>query len=214
MTPHVLASNHLFAILVAGFAGLSCTSATAQSFDWAGPYGGLHLGYAVGESTAIPIDIDDPSDLKGAFLGAQIGYNFQSGPWVFGVEADVSTTNIENDLAGGTIVNRDEYVELNWMATLRGRAGYAFNKTLVYGTIGAAAANVTAIDWDAGPESATNNHSGLALGAGVEFALSDRSTLVAEYQHVDLKDEVYNLGLPDDVGVSSSQLKLGFNIHF
>ena len=57
----------------------------------------------------------------------------------------------------------------NWLATVRGRAGYAFDRVLVYGTAGAAFGDVRA-NFSNDPVSSTTEP-GWTVGAGVEFAL-------------------------------------------
>ncbi len=89
---------------------------------WQGLYAGVHLGH--GES--------GPAD--GFLGGAQIGYNWQAGQIVYGVEADVSFADIsfEQSFMGATVS-----ASIDWMATLRGRLGFLVTpNVLVYGTAG------------------------------------------------------------------------------
>ena len=76
-------------------------------------------------------------DGDGFLAGAQVGYNMQSGKFVFGLEADMSGAWVD----GSTACCGHEF---NWLASVRGRAGVAFNgnRTLLYATGGAAWADV------------------------------------------------------------------------
>ena len=79
-------------------------------------------------------------------FGGTLGANYQLGSLVFGVEADGDWTDpsgfgtfTASQLCAGVCQTTN-----NWLATVRGRIGYAFDRYLVYGTAGAAFANVQA----------------------------------------------------------------------
>jgi outer membrane immunogenic protein len=127
---------------------------------------GANVGYGESGNT----DYLDPT---GAFGGGQIGYNFQRGNIVFGVEADFQGAGISDS-------NAFHKSEMNWFGTIRGRLGYAFDKTLVYGTGGFAYGNVD----NSGFPSETQ--SGWVVGGGVEYKLAPAWSLKAEYQYLNL----------------------------
>jgi outer membrane immunogenic protein len=178
----------------------------------------LHGGYAFGETDASPIDDGlSPVDADGFFGGGQIGYNIQSGMWVFGVEADAAWTGLENDVTAGSClagVVACEYVEMEWLATVRGRVGYAADRVLLYVTGGLAIAGLNATDFDAGPGSASNTHTGYAVGGGGEYGFTNNISAKLEYLYIDLSDETYNLGTPDSVDFSGHFIKAGINYRF
>src|SRR5262249_36263565 len=94
-------------------------------YNWSGFYAGLNLGYQWGHVTNTGID---PSGIAG---GGQLGYNWQTGQFVFGVEADIQASAADDTFAPYKFSNP-------WFGTLRGRAGYAINNILLYGTFGLA----------------------------------------------------------------------------
>ena len=96
-----------------------------NAYSWAGPYLGGNLGYAWGS-----VD-NNPTKPSGFAGGVQAGYNFQNGPWVFGLEGDINATGAEDTFAPWKFSNP-------WFGTLRGRVGYAFNNVMFYGTGGLA----------------------------------------------------------------------------
>ena len=96
-----------------------------NAYSWAGPYLGGNLGYAWGS-----VD-NNPTKPSGFVGGVQAGYNWQNGPWVFGVEGDIQATGADDTFAPWKFSNP-------WFGTLRGRVGYAFNNVLFYGTGGLA----------------------------------------------------------------------------
>jgi outer membrane immunogenic protein len=76
-------------------------------------------------------------DARGFVGGAQAGYNFRSGNFVFGIEADASFTDLDGDTAdngGNDIIEADT----DFLASLRARLGVAFDTVLLYGTGGVA----------------------------------------------------------------------------
>ena len=92
-----------------------------NAYSWAGPYLGANLGYEWGSVS------NNPAKPSGFVGGVQAGYNFQNGPWVFGVEGDIQAAGADDTFAPWKFSNP-------WFGTLRGRAGYAFSNMLVYGT--------------------------------------------------------------------------------
>ena len=101
-----------------------------NAYSWAGPYIGGNLGYEWGSVRNNPTK---PSGFNG---GAQAGYNWQMGNWVFGVEGDIEATAAEDTFAPWKFSNP-------WFGTLRGRAGYAISNVLFYGTGGLAFGELT-----------------------------------------------------------------------
>jgi outer membrane immunogenic protein len=169
-------------------------------YNWSGFYVGGNLGYSVGrnhanETITPPISNQDftlgPAGLLG---GAQIGFNWQAAPnWVFGVEADWQGTDQKDSVCITFCTGRALTVEqkLDWLATLRGRIGYASDGWLWYVTGGGAWARVTANDvLRFGPvqqsASIANDKGGWTVGAGVETALAGNWTAKAEWLYVDV----------------------------
>ncbi|MGQ4273298.1 outer membrane protein [Terrihabitans sp. B22-R8] len=162
-------------------------------YDWTGAYAGVNAGYSLGEfGTFTPAEGSDSFSGNGVLGGFQIGYNRQLGSVVIGVEGDVQASGIDGSTsfpAGATTES-----QLSWFSTVRGRVGYAFDRTLVYGTAGGA---VAGLETEAGGVSDDQTAWGLAAGAGVERALTDKLTLKAEYLYLDLQDKGVDTGVPD-----------------
>jgi high affinity Mn2+ porin len=130
----------------AGQMPLKAPPAVAAPYDWTGVYLGGHTGYSRGQSGNTLFD-PDPAGLGGSFGslygGLQIGYNFLlPSRLLIGLEGDISFANFfeNNDVAAmrstmqGTLVaDRIDYV-----ASLRGRFGYAFDRLMIYATGGLA----------------------------------------------------------------------------
>ncbi len=120
--------------------------------NWSGLYVGVNGGYGT-DASNIGSKIGAPFDLSpaGAFGGGQIGYNAQRGNFVFGVEADIQGANItDSKTLTETVTVGDAgqlrlglNTSLDWFGTVRGRVGYAFDRTLVYATGGLAYGQIT-----------------------------------------------------------------------
>ena len=218
-------------------------SSPATAFSWTGFYLGLHGGYGWGDadsdlSSGLEGDIAGASvDLDGWFGGVQGGYNYQMGNFVLGLEADASWSGIDGDGSGdGTVgagptpVTYNSQVDLDWLATVRLRAGFAIDRALIYGTGGVAFAQVN-YDYDVTDGTDTisgsndENMTGWTIGGGVEYAATQNFMVKLEYLYTDLgdfDDSVTTAGagaIPADTysvdgDVTFQTVKLGVNYKF
>lgn len=153
--------------------------APALPYGWSGIYLGINGGYAVAQSVFAnpPIFSTGPFSMDGFQGGGTIGVNHQWGHFVLGIEGDGDWTN-----QGGSVTRSD------WLATVRGRAGYAFDRILFYAAGGAALANRQVGAGGNYPFTSTTQV-GWTAGAGVEVALSQNWTAKVEYLYVDLGNQ-------------------------
>jgi outer membrane immunogenic protein len=183
------------------------------SFTWSGFYAGLHAGYVWSQiETRAPQALSVDGD--GLMLGAQAGFNAQFGAIVAGVEGDISWTDVGGSTsANGTTLHAD----LDWLATLRGRLGFSFDRALVYGTGGFAFGD-TNYRVDSGGVAGSNSDlsTGYAVGAGVEWAFTNNLTAKAEWLYYDLgRDTVRDgTGLDHRVENDGNLGRLGVNVKF
>ena len=172
--------------------------AVAASYDWTGPYIGVFAGLATGdrEYELLPgaggPTIDTEVSASGFLGGAQVGYDFQYGGWVFGAVADIAATNYSADLSvstGGLDLEAES--ELKYLGTVRGRVGYAFDRALIYAHGGFAYGETEqTVDLNGTNLFETSQtRTGWTVGGGVEVALTDRISFGAEYAYVDLGTE-------------------------
>jgi outer membrane immunogenic protein len=187
---------------------------------WGGWYGGLHVGYIqsnsdtslVGDTfggillpVAPGVPLSSSSDQAGFIGGGQVGFNVQSGTFVWGIEADISRTTIDDREIQRTLAGFDNTIDskLEWFGTARLRGGVLLNPTtLVYVTGGLAFARVEH-SWSTDVTPAlllgnlwqgrsSNWETGWTIGAGAEFALSRNVTLRGEYLYYDLGNTRFN----------------------
>lgn len=167
------------------------------AYSWAGPYIGGNLGYQWGE---VSNTSNEPSGMNG---GIQGGYNWQSGQFVFGLEADIQASGASDRFAAWKFTNP-------WFGTLRGRAGFAMNNILIYGTGGLAFGNVRAEVLNL---SESQWAAGWTLGVGAEMGITQNWTAKVEYLYVNLNDDRFALtALPN--GYQFSVVRLGVNYKF
>jgi outer membrane immunogenic protein len=143
------------------------------SVNWSGLYAGVNGGYGWSGR-------DDNLDPAGGFGGGQIGFNLQRGPIVAGVEADIQAAGIVD--SGGGVRS-----SLDWFGSLRGRAGYAFARTLIYATGGLGYGQVT----NAGVSGA---QTGWIAGGGAEYKITPVWSAKAEYQYFELDAPASGVG--------------------
>ncbi len=169
----------------------------APAYNWTGPYIGLSGGYAWGGS-----------DAEGGLVGGTLGYNYQTGPWVFGLEGDISWTNINGSSACGatTCETRND-----WLGTARGRLGYAMgNGIMPYITGGAAFGNIE--NNVVGVSSSSSTELGWTLGGGLEASISGPWTVKVEYLYVDLGEGPTVAGNTSDF--HTNIVRAGLNYRF
>jgi outer membrane immunogenic protein len=180
-----------------GYRGPYTVNQPLNFYSWAGPYLGGNLGWAWG---SVDNNVTKPSGFVG---GAQVGYNFQTGPWVFGVEGDLQATGASDTFAPWKFSNP-------WFGTVRGRGGYAFNNIFLYGTAGLAFGELTGQTFGVS-ESHTNI--GWTVGLGAEFGLTPNWSVKTEYLFIDLNDGNFSItGLPN--GYHFGLLRAGVNYRF
>jgi outer membrane immunogenic protein len=185
-----------------GFIGLVLTSAGALGaahaggysgpvyavVNWSGFYGGVNGGGAwsdFSDQLAYPGTIGGVSP-SGGFGGGQIGYNWQNGYFVFGIETDIQGAGISDkttDSFGDTVKS-----SLDYFGTVRGRFGYAFGSSLVYFTGGFAYGGIKNEANFPGISNYVRNTTatGYVVGGGWEYKFSPAWSAKLEYQYVDL----------------------------
>jgi outer membrane immunogenic protein len=207
--------------------GYSGGPSYARPFSWTGLYVGVNGGYAFGTGNQQIVDTNNvgaidlfrTADPSGWFGGGQIGYNWQvsrGSGLVVGVEADFQGADIEGRHTGvGTQAFLETHrVDVDAFGTVRGRLGYAFDRTLVYATGGLAYGNVDArLSSPAAPgtfERRDGTQVGFVVGGGLEHKLSRDWSAKVEYQYIDLGSERL-LGTPGFAGFHTNDLDTAFH---
>ena len=201
----------------------AAVAAPAPMWNWSGFYIGGHVGYGAGDArvSLVPgpgwtifgspaiaqwlVDNGTPKlDSSGALGGVQAGFNVQSANWVWGIESDFSFSGIKGSRNTGILLatppglaprSFTESDELKWLATFRGRFGYAYQQVLIYVTGGAAIGrrefsqfilSEPAFNFNNIRNSVSSTKVGWTAGAGFEYAIARNWSFKAEYLYVDL----------------------------
>jgi outer membrane immunogenic protein len=180
-------------------------------WNWTGFYVGINGGYGFGKSnwTNVASTTGD-FNVRGALAGGTIGYNLQSGMWVWGAEADIDAIWIK-----GTDATICCETKNTWLATARGRIGYAFDHWLPFLTGGAAFGDIKMTPVGGALETTTKV--GWTAGGGLEYAFMGAWSAKVEYLYADLGKascDVATCGVATDVTFKTSIVRGGINYHF
>ena len=138
-------------------------------YNWTGFYVGINGGGGWGRSDFSAPFSTGSFNTSGGLVGGTLGYNWQMGQAVFGLEGDVDWSNIRGSAACGGGVTVCE-TRNDWLGTFRGRVGYAFDRFLPYVTGGLAVGDIkTSI---AGLGSTNDTKAGWTVGGGIEAAIA------------------------------------------
>jgi outer membrane immunogenic protein len=190
---------------------------SVPGYNWTGFYAGINAGYGFGKSDWSGAGGTGSTSPKGAVAGVTLGYNLQTGSWVWGLEGDFDASWVKGSTVGTGAACGGAGCETKnpWLATARGRLGYAgWDRWLPYITGGGAYGQVKMTPAVGNVES--KNRLGYALGAGIEYALFANWTVKAEYLYVDLGTaNCSNCGVTGtDVTFKESLIRAGLNYRF
>jgi outer membrane immunogenic protein len=226
----LLATTSLFALgsEVAYSADLPAKAArpvpvSAPVWSWNGFYIGAHVGGAWGtvesEFSAVAFPIASAA-VNGFLGGGQIGYNYQSGIVVLGIEADASWANIKGTTP--CLIALTCKREVNALGTVTGRVGLTADRALIYVKGGGAWAN---FDYDVSvagvPIASTDKWVwGWTVGTGVEYAITPNWSAKIEYNFMDFQKDTISFPAPiiGAVNVDTTSyihaVKFGINYRF
>ena len=172
----------------------------APVFSWTGFYIGAHVGGAKVERCLNVFELDAEAcvDRTGWLGGGQIGYNWQAGQIVFGVEFSGSLSDLGGGVNAGALPNLPGFwfeSDGKSLLMLTGRLGWAADRALFYVTGGAASvrANVNLV-YAPGPyfSEVSLTRTGWTFGVGAEYAFTPNWSFAAQYNWIDLGDRDVN----------------------
>jgi len=179
----------------------------APIFTWTGFYVGANLGYGWSDIKGTLSRVGRVTGSgDGIVGGGQIGYNWQAGSFVFGLETDIQGSSGSGDVRGrqgGNVLNATG--ETPWFGTVRGRVGYAVNQWLFYVTGGGAyGENRLKGTLNGVSFSRSKDFFTWTVGGGIEAALSQNWSVKAEYLYI---------GTPDSIAVPPGTRATGGDIN-
>jgi outer membrane immunogenic protein len=217
-------------------------------YNWSGFYIGGHIGGLWGDKDwtdlspgLIPV-ADGSHEVSGFLAGGQIGFNWQAGNWVFGIEGQASWTNADDSHSSGAlgvtcfpgggilgpIGGTTCATEMNWLGSVAGRIGYAFNNVLLYAKGGFAFANEDYLIFDTATgglnllaTTTDETRTGWMVGAGLEYGFTPNWSFKIEYNYMDfgtenfvLLDPILNVTLNKEIDQQIHVVKAGINYRF
>jgi outer membrane immunogenic protein len=182
-----------------------------KPFTWSGAYIGINGGWGRG---AMHLDSGPPPapDVEGALIGGTIGANLQfKQGWVLGFEGDWDWSNIN----GNAHCTAPCSEKIDWLATIRGRIGFAHERLLFYSTVGLAFAPVTFAP--TAQPGMTRTQPGVAAGLGLEAAFLNNWSIKGEWLYIGLETfncPVANCTPARNVSFNANVFRVGLNRHF
>jgi outer membrane immunogenic protein len=163
---------------------------------WTGIYGGVHGGYLWGHTKAEENGVVTEPDAatNGAIGGVLAGYNWQTGLFVLGVEADIGATDAHGTGFRSSTTEPNQY-DFNWVGHVRGRIGYDYNQWLLFVAGGLAVADFTFRPGEVTIECIAmgGRFTGFSVGGGVERAIAPGLIVRGEYIYDDFGSKTYSM---------------------
>jgi outer membrane immunogenic protein len=210
------------------------------AFSWTGFYAGVNAGYGFGGNDNVSTEGQEAPnianiaggarpgfvslDRSGFIGGGQLGYNYQAGQFLAGFETDIAYTDFRDtenvgttQLVTGLPLNNTFRSRIDYLGTVRGRLGYSWDRTLFYATGGLAYGETKHSVDMFGPTGNTqfsgaqsSVKAGYAIGAGIEYALTDKISAKTEYLYYNLGKDTLNVAVISGSGGRGT----GYNSHF
>jgi outer membrane immunogenic protein len=162
----------------------------AAIYDWSGFYIGINGGGATSRNSwdLVGGGAEGHHDSTGGTVGGQIGYRWQTGPVVFGVEAQGNWADFKGDNVSLQFAPDRNRTKIDAFGLFTGQIGYAWNNVLLYAKGGAAVTD-TKYEIISGVglgtlASKTDTRWGAVVGAGLEYGFAPNWSLGFEYDHL------------------------------
>jgi outer membrane immunogenic protein len=195
---------------------------TPAYYDWSGFYVGLNAGGATSHNCwtnnsvfavpTVPAVNEGCHNATGGLAGGQIGFRWQSGSWVFGVEALGDWTSLKGSNASLPVAALlgfpalTNQTRIDALGLFTGQLGYAWDSVLFYVKGGAGMTydryNGLITGTNTAIDAANETRWGGAVGAGIEFAFAPSWSVAAEYDHLFMGSRNINFSLPAFGGVT------------
>jgi outer membrane immunogenic protein len=210
----------IFVVLVGLFLGTNVNTVKAEEVDWSGPYVGLTAGYGGLNYQLFEVGPagqhfnSDQHSMSGILGGVSAGYDWNTGNFLVGFEADLSKAGLKNEFSNDTNWGCLTvcHNQLDWLGTARLRIGKPMGNILPFASAGLAWGG---IQQDSGDNFLTLNKiaSGWTVGAGVETAINEHISMKLELNYVDLSEQYYSVkaGMKDSDFIFG---QIGLNYRF
>lgn len=218
VTASLIALGAAAPALAADLAARPYTKAPAMMvavYDWSGFYIGANGGWGSArnrwDSTVGLIGSEGSHDSDGGTVGGQVGYRWQSGTFVFGVEAQGNWADFNGSNTSTLFPGLVNNTKTDAFGLFTGQVGYAMNNALLYVKGGAAVtSNRYRINTVAGALAGTTGDDtrwGGTIGVGVEYGFAPNWSVGLEYDHLFMQDKTYNFTTPAGLAFGSDRIR-------
>jgi outer membrane immunogenic protein len=176
--------------------------AVAPIYNWSGIYLGVNGGYGFGTVNATGGGLSGSANANGGLAGGTLGANYQIGQFVIGVEGDGDWADFGNGGVCAGCTGTD-----NWLATARGRVGFAWDRVLLFGTGGGAFTEALG--------TGSGTQTGWTAGGGIEVGITENFTAKVEYLYVDFGNTSCTVGgVACSLDFTANLIRGGLNYKF
>jgi outer membrane immunogenic protein len=161
----------------------------AAIYDWSGFYIGINGGGATSRNCwdLVGGGTEGCHDATGGTVGGQVGYRWQTGPVVFGVEAQGNWADFKGSNTS-LVFGDTNRTKIDAFGLFTGQIGYAWNNVLLYAKGGAAVTDnkydIIAVPGGGLLASTTDTRWGATVGAGIEYGFASNWSVGFEYDHL------------------------------
>jgi outer membrane immunogenic protein len=186
-------------LTAAAFAADPMPAQPDLAYDWSGFYLGQQLGWGWSD---LSLDdggaLDEDVDLNGAFFGGILGYQHQWDWFVLGAEIEANWSDIDGQEAGPPGFGR-LFGEVEIFGSVGVKAGYAWDRLLLYGTGGFAGSELGTRERNGAASSDDHDAAfGWMAGGGLDFGVTRHVVLGLQYRHYDLDGADFDMGFVTD----------------
>ena len=185
----------------------------AAAYDWSGFYIGINGGGGSSHNCWTFAGASEGChDATGGTVGGQVGYRWQTGPWVFGLEAQGNWADFTGDNISTLFVGDRNRTRIDAFGLFTGQVGYAWNNVLLYVKGGAAVTDskydIFAVPGGGLLASAGNDTRwGGTVGVGLEYGFAPNWSVGLEYDHLFMQDRTVNFVTPAGLPAGSDTIR-------
>jgi outer membrane immunogenic protein len=187
----------------------------AAVYDWSGFYIGANGGWGTSRNCWTDVTVGGGAegchDADGGTVGGQVGYRWQAGNWVFGLEAQGNWADFKgsnNSLLFPGFVNTSK---VDAFGLFTGQIGYAANNVLFYVKGGAAVTsdsnNIHTVVGALAATSSDETRWGGVVGVGLEYGFAPNWSIGVEYDHMFMQDKTYAFTTPAGVFFGNDRIR-------
>ncbi len=190
----------------------------AAIYDWSGFYIGANGGWGSSRNSwdflplAGGVNPEGSNNGNGGTIGGQVGYRWQAGTWVFGVEAQGNWADFKGSNTSLAFPAFRNESKTNAFGLFTGQVGYAANNFLLYVKGGAAVTSnsyrsyTIATNALAGSTGDNTNWGG-TIGVGAEYAFAPNWSVGLEYDHLFMQDKTVNFTQPNGAFFANDRVR-------